>query len=156
MKTSRLSKNSFYMNLAQVASLRSHDEETKVGSVLIKESSGAVIATGCNGFVRGADDNSLPTKRPNKYNYIIHSEENLICNAAQHGISMEDTFVVCTMTPCCKCMRLLWQCGVKKVIAKDTYRDFNQVVSMEDLDIESSFTEEGYIQLIYKVKQHGQ
>jgi dCMP deaminase len=140
------------MSLAQVASLRSHDDETKVGSVLVKESSGAVIATGCNGFVRGADDSVLPRTRPDKYKYIIHSEENLICNAAQHGISMEDTFVVCTMTPCCKCMRLLWQCGVKKVIAKDKYKDLDDIINMEDLNIECSFTEEGYIQLIYKVK----
>jgi len=49
-------------------------------------------------------------------------------------------------------MRLLWQCGVKKVIAKDTYKDFDQVISMKDIGVESSLTEEGYIQLIYKVK----
>ena len=148
--TFRLSKNSFYMNLAQVASLRSHDEETKVGSVLVKQSSGAVIATGCNGFVRGAADEGLPKTRPDKYKYMIHSEENLICNASQHGISMENTFVVCTMTPCCRCMRLLWQCGVRKVIAKEVYKDFDQILQMTDIKVESSLTEEGYVQLIYK------
>jgi len=149
---SRLSKNSFYMNFAQVASLRSHDMETKVGSVLVKESSGAIIATGCNGFVRGTNDSILPSTRPDKYKYMIHSEENLICNAAQHGISMENTFVVCTMTPCCRCMRMLWQCGVRKIIAKDIYKDFNEIMTMADLKIESSLTEEGYIELIYKVR----
>jgi dCMP deaminase len=145
------SKIETYMMMAEAASQRSHDSETKVGSVLIKESTGAILATGCNGFVRGADDDSLPSTRPDKYDYIVHSEMNLIANCARHGISMENCFVVCTMTPCKVCMRLLWQSGVTRVVAKTRYRDFDDILAMRDLKIDIR-NEDQYIDLIYKVK----
>lgn len=145
------SKIETYMAMAEAAAQRSHDSETKVGSVLVKESTGAILATGCNGFVRGADDASLPSTRPEKYDYIVHSEMNLIANCARHGISMENCFVVCTMTPCKICMRLLWQSGVTRVVAKTRYRDFDDILAMRDLKIDIR-NEDQYIDLIYKVK----
>lgn len=45
-----------YMDMASVVSQRSHDAETKVGAILVNNNSGAIVATGFNGFVRGADD----------------------------------------------------------------------------------------------------
>lgn len=131
----RPSKLSFYMAMAETAASRSHDLETKVGSVLVKTDTGAIIATGCNGFVRGADDEKLPGKRPDKYDYIVHSEMNLIANCARHGISTENCFVVCTMTPCKVCMRMLWQCGISRVVAKNKYRDFDSILTMGDLSM---------------------
>jgi dCMP deaminase len=136
------------MAMAEVAAMRSHDAETKVGSVLVKESTGAIVATGCNGFVRGSNDELLPNTRPEKYDYIVHSEMNLIANCARHGISMEGCFVVCTLTPCKICMRLLWQSGVTKVIAKQTYRDFNDICNMKDLKINIR-SYDPYIDIVY-------
>ena len=52
----RPSKIANYMEIADVVSKRSHDVDTKVGAVLINNKSGAIIATGFNGFVRGAND----------------------------------------------------------------------------------------------------
>lgn len=137
------------MAMAEVAASRSHDAETKVGSVLVKADTGAVIATGCNGFVRGADDNKLPANRPEKYDYIVHSEMNLIANCARHGVSTDNCFVVCTLTPCKVCMRMLWQCGINRVIAKSRYKDLDQILAMNDLAVDIR-SEEGFIDLIYK------
>jgi dCMP deaminase len=139
------------MAMAEVAASRSHDAETKVGSVLIKPDTGAVIATGCNGFVRGANDATLPDVRPEKYDYIVHSETNLIANCARHGISTEGCFVVCTLTPCKSCMRMLWQCGINRVISKSRYKDFDQILSMIDLSVGIS-SNEGLIDLTYGSK----
>lgn len=138
------------MDIAEAVSARSHDAETKVGSLLIKKESGAIVATGFNGFVRNAPDNKLPTTRPDKYTFICHAEANLIYNAARHGIAMDNTFVVCTMTPCAACMRALWNCGVTEVIAKEKYKDLQSLLSMPDLSIDLSVTNEGYYHLIYK------
>lgn len=138
----------FCMAMAEVAATRSHDAETRVGSVLVKADTGAVIATGCNGFVRGADDALLPNIRPEKYDYIVHSEMNLIANCARNGISTSGCFVVCTLTPCKVCMRMLWQCGINRVVAKDRYRDFDDIMAMEDLAVDVR-NEDGYIDLRY-------
>lgn len=141
------------MNIAEVVAMRSHDAETKVGSVLVKESSGAVIATGCNGFVRAAPDNLLPNTRPEKYAVIIHSEQNLILNCAHHGVSMEGAFVVCTLTPCTACTRNLYQVGVTKVYAKAKYKDFDQILKMPDIKVTESLTQEGFVELLYSPVQ---
>lgn len=139
------------MEVAETVAKRSHDAETKVGSLLVNNITGAIIATGCNGFIRGADDSKLPNTRPDKYPYIIHSEQNLIANCARHGISMENTMLVCTMSPCLNCMRMLWQCGITKVVVKEKYRDFDAVLAAQDMNVETRSTEEGFYELTYRV-----
>ena len=147
----RPTKNQNYMDIATVIAQRSHDAETKVGAVLVNNSSGAIIATGFNGFVRGADDAILPNTRPDKYEYIVHAEQNLICNSAKHGISMNNCSLVCTMSPSKLCMRMLLNCGITKVIAKDLYKDFDEILKMQDIKVECKKEEDGFYHIEYKV-----
>ena len=141
------------MDIAEVVSRRSHDVEVKVGAVLISNKSGAIIATGYNGFVRGANDCNLPCTRPEKYEYILHAEQNLIANCARHGISMEDCSLVCTMSPCKLCMRLMINCGITSVIARELYKDFQDILNM--LDVKTSMTkrEDGLYEITYSVEK---
>lgn len=147
----RPTKNQNYMDIASTIALRSHDAETKVGAVLVNNASGAIIATGFNGFVRGADDAILPNTRPDKYEYIVHAEQNLICNSAKHGISMNNCSLVCTLSPCKLCMRMLLNCGITKVIAKDLYKDFNEILKMQDIKVEATQEADGFWHITYKV-----
>lgn len=147
----RPSKVSNYMDMAEVVAQRSHDAETKVGAVLVNNKSGAVLATGFNGFVRGANDNNLPCTRPLKYEFILHAEENLIANCARHGISMEDCTLICTLSPCKKCMRLMINCGVTKVIVRELYKDFNDILNMPDVKTGISRREDGLHEITYSV-----
>lgn len=134
----KLKKLENYMKIAEVVSESSHDEDTKVGSILIDGESGAILSTGYNGFIRSAPDEKLPKTRPDKYQYIIHAEQNLICNASRHGISMDGGILICTMSPCIHCIRLLYQCGIKEIYCKELYKDFQDNINMLDLQI--SFT----------------
>ena len=136
--------------MAEIAALGSHDAETQVGSVLVNLQTNTVISTGFNGFVSGAPDDDLPDTRPDKYEYIQHSEQNLITHCALLGISTRNCMVVCTHSPCKNCMRLLWQAGIKTVIAKNLYKDFEEITNMKDLSVSSEITEEGYYKLIYR------
>lgn len=147
----RPSKNQNYMDIAQTIAERSHDAQTKVGAVLVNNVSGAIVATGYNGFVRGAPDDKLPTTRPEKYEYILHAEQNLIANSARHGISMDNCSLVCTLSPCKLCMRMLLNCGITKVIAKDLYKDFNDILQMQDIKVEVEQKEDGFYHISYKV-----
>jgi dCMP deaminase len=146
---SRLPKEKYWMGVAEAVSLRSHDEETKVGGILIKNDTGMIVATGHNGFVRGADDTKLPKTRPNKYKYMVHAEENLLSHAAKNGINIDDTTLVITMSPCQRCLRLMWQAGVTTVVCKDLYKDFS--IDMEDINITQEITENGFYILKYNV-----
>lgn len=147
----RPTKNANLMAAAEVIAARSHDAETKVGAILINNKSGAIIATGYNGFVRGANDQALPNTRPDKYEYILHAEQNLIANAARHGISMENCSLICTLSPCKLCMRMLVNCGITKVVAKNLYRDFNDILTMKDIKVNVTQDEEGFHHISYEV-----
>lgn len=138
-----------YMELATVVAKRSHDSQTQVGAVLVRNDTGAPVATGFNGFVRGAPDDVLPTTRPDKYEYIMHSEENIIAHCARHGISTDNTTLYVTLTPCKRCTRLLFQCGISAVVAKDKYRDFNDTLQLTDIEVSCADSEQGWTKLAY-------
>lgn len=140
-----------YMDTAEVIAERSHDAETKVGAILVSNQSGAIMATGYNGFVRGANDACLPNTRPDKYEYILHAEQNLITNCARHGISMQDSTLVCTLSPCKVCMRLMFNSGITKVVAKTLYKDFGEILQMKDLKVTFQKEEDGFFHITYSV-----
>lgn len=130
-----LNKLDEYYNRALTIAQSSPDEETKVGAILIHKDTGAVISSGYNGFVRGADDKNLPKTRPEKYDYMVHAEANLLYNCARHGVSTNGCVVFCTLSPCISCCRFLYQAGIRTIYFKDKYRDFQDQISMKDLQI---------------------
>ena len=139
--------------MAAVVAQRSHDAETKVGAVLINNKSHAIVATGFNGFIRGTKDGLLPCTRPLKYQFILHAECNLICNTSRHGISTEDTTLICTMSPCQLCMRMLINCGITKVITRELYKDFDDILKMPDVKVTADRREDGFYEITYSVGQ---
>lgn len=140
------------MDVACVIAERSHDAKTKVGAVLVNNHSGAIIGTGYNGFVRGTNDAILPNSGPEKYEYILHAEQNLIANSARHGTSMDNCSLYCTLSPCKLCMRMLFNCGITKVIAKDLYKDFDEITKMQDIKVEVTKEKDGFYHITYKVE----
>lgn len=152
MENKRPSKNQYFMDIAIAVAKRSHDSQTKVGCVLISNKSSQILGTGYNGFIAGVDDSSLPTTRPEKYPFIIHSEMNLLVSLARSGgVGTDNTTLYCTMSPCSNCMRHLYQAGITRVIVKDKYHDYESLKILKDLKITESITEEGYFELKYSV-----
>lgn len=147
----RPSKLSIFMKIAETVAERSHDAETHVGAVLVNENN-AIIATGHNGFVRGGKDKKLPNTRPEKYKYMVHAEANVVAHCAREGMSMKNCTLICTHSPCVVCMRLLFQCGIKTVVVKQMYKDFEDLMKMKDIKINQESTPEGFVRLTYEVK----
>ena len=133
MKLKKL--DNYYKQALAVAEM-SPDEQKKVGALLINSNTGAVLGSGYNGFVRGAADHLLPKTRPDKYIYMVHAETNLIFNGFRHGVIAEGCFVFCTLSPCINCCRSLYQSGIKKVVFRDKYRDFDNQLEMLDLKLD--------------------
>jgi dCMP deaminase len=149
-KVSRPSKHQYFMDIAIQVSKRSHDAQTQVGCVLVSNKSDQILGTGYNGFVAGVDDNIIPNLRPEKYDYIIHSEMNLLTSLARNGGSGTDnTTLYCTLSPCSRCMRHLYQAGITRIIVKDKYHDYESLKNLIDLKIEESITVEGFYEIKY-------
>ncbi len=128
-----------YLEMAYVVAKRSHDTKTKVGAVLVHKLDGAVLSTGYNGYVRGAPDDELPNGDDDlKHQYMRHAEENMISNAAKHGVCVADGIVVVTLSPCARCLRFLWNCGVDTIYFPKfhLYKDLSASCRMGDLNVE--------------------
>lgn len=101
--------NTYFMASAFLASFRSHDAESKVGSILVKDK--VEIARGYNGFPSGVEEEGLDRTRPGKYKYIVHAEANMLASMA---IKPESAELYSTRMPCLNCSKLLWQNNIKK------------------------------------------
>lgn len=51
----------------------------------------------------------------------IHAEQNAICQAAKHGVSIAGGTLYCKLAPCRTCAMLLIACGVKRIVAEYKY-----------------------------------
>ncbi|GAG03227.1 unnamed protein product, partial [marine sediment metagenome] len=80
----KMSKDKYFMSIAEACSKRSLDPDSKFGCVAVSKD-GSILSTGYNGPPRNVDDSLIPLTRPEKYIYMEHAERNCIYNAARIG-----------------------------------------------------------------------
>ena len=107
-----------YLSVAFLVAQRSHDVETQCGCV-ITNSENVILGTGYNGFCKGIADDGLPTTRPDKYRYMIHSEINAIANCSQKPQIGSIAYI--TTIPCFQCLQALWQNNIWTVYYTKLY-----------------------------------
>ena len=106
----------YFQNLAHQIKLKSKDERTQIGAVIVGKDK-EIVSTGYNSFPRGIDDTIKERQeRPEKYFWFEHAERNAIYNAARIGVSTKG----CTMylscgIPCSDCARGIINSGIKTI-----------------------------------------
>ena len=131
----------YFLGLAKVVSQRSHDVHTKHGCV-ITDKNNRILGVGYNGFPRGLNDKELPTTRPEKYSWMVHSERNALSNC----VVRPDNGVAYVTGQCCNdCVIALWQEGITTVYMiddhgthlfdEDAQKRFDTFVSMSGIKI---------------------
>jgi len=104
-----------FMRHAYLMATKSKDLHTKIGAVLVKDKS--IISEGYNGFPRKINDtNDERNQRPTKYEYVVHSEMNCICNCAKKGISSDNSILYCFALPCSNCTKALINAGIIEIV----------------------------------------
>lgn len=111
--------DAYFSELCGLVSLRSKDPSTQVGAIIVKNNQ--CISTGYNGLPRGIDDDKIERyKRPLKYSWMVHGEENALLNAARQGISCDGSILYVTpIFPCARCASAIIQSGVIKVVVDE-------------------------------------
>lgn len=138
-RTDYISWHQFFMGVATLASLRSKDSSTQVGSVIVDDDN-KIVSTGYNGFpkLKDADadlifpwSKSSSDKYETKYPYVIHAEANSILNASQ---PVKGCSLYVTWYPCHECAKLIVQSGISKVIYlnKHTETDYEQSLQLSE------------------------
>jgi dCMP deaminase len=109
----------YFRNIAHQVKLKSKDERTQIGAVIVGEDN-EIVSTGYNSFPRGIiDDISERQERPEKYFWFEHAERNAIYNAARIGVSTKGTTMYLTCgIPCADCCRGIINAGITTIVCE--------------------------------------
>ncbi len=130
----RISKDNYFMKIAEVVSMRSTCIKRNVGAVLVKDNH--ILSTGYNGTPTGLPHCTSKTcvrqhlKPGDKPELCrgVHAEINCIIQAALHGTTIEgNTSLYTTTFPCMSCLKLIINAKIKRLIYKEGYNMENIV-----------------------------
>ncbi len=116
-----------YITMCYLVSMRSKDQHTHMGSVIV-DSDNVLVSTGYNSLSRGIEDrpgsNRLSREGGEKYHWIEHAERNAIYNAARRGTVLKECRLYVPWTPCTDCARGIIQCGISEVVIHQNGQEF--------------------------------
>ena len=121
-----------YLDMAQLVSHQSHDEQIKVGSVIVRD--GQVLSQGWNGMPAGMDNETRirdGVTRPE----VIHSEANALMKLARNGGGSEGATIYTSYSPCWECAKLILQAGISRVVYHHCY-DEQSVLFLKERGLE--------------------
>jgi dCMP deaminase len=113
--------DSYFMTMAYLVAMRSKDESTHVGAVIVGPDN-ELRSTGYNSFPMGIDD-SRPERqeRPEKYYWFAHAERNSIDLAARVGTPLEGCIMYTNGIPCTDCAFSIIMAGIKEVVVDSAW-----------------------------------
>lgn len=120
----------YFMNMALLAASRGTCLRRKVGAIAVKDK--RIICTGYNGPPPGIPHcdrrggcyrelNNIPSGEALDKCYAVHAEENILIQAALHGVSLKGATLYVTNQPCFLCMKSIAGVGLGKIVYKDGY-----------------------------------
>ena len=128
------------MQVAESFASLSNARRSKVGAVIVTEN--GVILGGVNGMAPNTEN----TLEKVEYKYedytdrevfesiegykyvlvtkpnVIHAEINAVLKAAKEGVSIVNSTLYVTLTPCEHCAEMILAAGIKRVVYKEEYR----------------------------------
>ncbi len=127
----RPSWDQYFMSITKLVAQRSTCLRRKVGAILVKGK--RILCTGYNGAPAGLQHcleigclrERLGVKSGQRHELCraLHAEQNVLIQAAFHGIAVEGAVLYCTNLPCSICTKMLINAGIRKIYYQDGYPD---------------------------------
>jgi dCMP deaminase len=127
----RPSWNQYFSDITNLVAKRSTCIRRQVGAVLVKNR--RILATGYNGAPSGMqhcaevgclrETGQVPSGERHELCRGLHAEQNVIIQAAYHGIAIAGAVLYCTTFPCVICSKMLINAGITKIYYKEGYED---------------------------------
>jgi dCMP deaminase len=128
-----------YMDLAEKLALRSHCVKAQVGAVLTKDT--RIVSLGYNGPPAGTHncdhewpEHGCPRDSKGSCSLALHAEQNAILYATKNNVSVQDSTLYVTLSPCISCARVIYTTGIKRVFYKNSYAAFKGLPTDEGVD----------------------
>ncbi|MCX5714540.1 MAG: cytidine/deoxycytidylate deaminase family protein [Candidatus Omnitrophica bacterium] len=127
----RPSWDEYFLEVAVLVSKRATCIRRRVGAVLVRDKK--ILATGYNGAPSGLEHCSsdfcireklhIPSGQRHELCRGLHAEQNVILQAALHGVSTKDSVLYITNQPCSICAKMVINAGIKEIVVGDGYPD---------------------------------
>ena len=142
----RISWDEYFVEIMNTVATRATCDRGRSGCIIVRDK--RIISTGYVGSPPGLphcdeighlmkeviDEDGTVRKHCVR---TIHAEQNAICQAARHGISIEGATLYCKMEPCRVCAMLIISSGIKKVVALKKYHAAEETRLMfQDANVE--------------------
>ena len=121
----------YFLKIAFVVAERSTCRRHHMGAVAVKNKH--ILTTGYNGAPAGGkdclelgclrDEKGIESGTMQEICRAIHAEQNVIIQAGLHGVSLEDSTVYCTHTPCVLCAKMLVNAKIARFVTFGQYND---------------------------------
>ena len=132
----RINWKTYFMNIAKEVSTRSTCDRKHVGAVIVRDKT--ILSTGYNGSIKGlmhcdeighemVDGHCVRT---------THAEANAIVQSAKNGVSINNSEIYVTASPCYNCFKLIANSGIKTIYYDEFYRDERIINYASEANIE--------------------
>ena len=143
-KITRPDLDDYFLKIASVVAERSTCRRHNMGAIAVRDKH--ILTTGYNGAPAGLkdclelgclrDELGIPSGTRQEICRAIHAEQNVIIQAALHGVSLEGATIYCTHTPCVLCAKMLVNARIKRFVSfreynDDSYREMFQEAGIE-------------------------
>ena len=155
----RVSKENYYLDIAQTVAERSTCLRRKFGAIIVKND--VIVSTGYNGAPRGRKNccdlgsclrDKLGVPRGERYELCrsIHAEQNAIIAAPREQMLDATMYIACTSpedgrlfagTNCCMmCKRMVLNAGIKTVVVRDDKTAFRTITVADWIEDDDSLS----------------
>ena len=127
----RPSWDEYFMDITCLVAKRSTCLRRQVGAVVVRDR--RILATGYNGAPSGTphcldigclrEEMGIPSGERHELCRGLHAEQNVIIQAAYHGVCIKDATLFCTTHPCSICSKMLINAGVHDIRYLEGYAD---------------------------------
>lgn len=119
------------MDIAFLVAKRSTCLRRKVGAIAVADK--RILATGYNGAPSGLahcldvgclrEELGVASGERHELCRGLHAEQNVIIQAAYHGVSIKGATIYCTNLPCSICSKMLINAGIRDIVYQEGYAD---------------------------------
>ena len=134
----------YCLKIASVVAERSTCRRHHIGAVAVRDKH--ILTTGYSGAPTGQkdclelgclrDEMNIPSGERHEICRAIHAEQNVIIQAALHGVSREGSTIYCTHTPCVLCSKMLVNAKIKRFVSFGKYSDETFIELFKEAGIE--------------------
>ncbi|MEW5866709.1 MAG: cytidine/deoxycytidylate deaminase family protein [Bacillota bacterium] len=141
----RPSWDEYFMEIARIVASRSTCLRRQVGAIAVRDR--RILATGYNGAPSGLahcgevgclrTEWDVPSGERHELCRGLHAEQNVIIQAALHGISIRGATVYCTNQPCVLCAKMLVNAGISEIVYHGEYPDQLAADILREADVKT-------------------